>query len=164
MKAALITSLVLAAAIGGAQKQPTRVDPAIDQWEALISTITATSEQKCPGWKPHIIDAAHFSSGVSVALVDSCNGGASTDWITVMHLEGDHPVLSRVLIAKRDIGFVQGASVLHGGDVKLVPEENAIYSIHWDNNEKLRLLDCVVYAYVWHGTSRTFGLDKHLTK
>jgi len=53
-----------------------------------------------------------------------------------MRLEGSEPVLGSFRKAnhKVDLEFAQGSSVMHGKDVKLVPEKGAIYDISWDND------------------------------
>jgi hypothetical protein len=62
------------------------------------------------------VDAADLTGdGLSYALVDFCPGGAYTDWIVAMQLEGGKPVPLRFRKAKGevlDLGFAQGASVI----------------------------------------------------
>jgi hypothetical protein len=146
------------------------------KWQALIPTIEGVLIRQgstCPGQRMRvgIVDAAHVA-GHSIALVDFCPGGAYTEWIVAMQLEADQPVLARFRKANRkiaDLGFAQGASVMHGKDVKLVPEKQAIYDFSWDNdgldNEGIvKLEKCVVDAYVWDAKSKTFDWDAKLTK
>src|SRR2546425_8423496 len=83
-----------------------------------------------------------------------------------MRLEADQPVVARFRVENEkdaDIGFAEGASVMHGIDVKLVPEKNAIYGIEWDNDETMRLKKCVVKAYLWNNRAKTFDLDPVLS-
>lgn len=63
-----------------------------------------------------------------------------------------------------DVGFGEGASVMHGMDAKLVPEKNAIYGIQWDNDENLHLTTCALTAYVWDAKEKTFDLNPGLSK
>lgn len=116
------------------------------------------------------VDAADFA-GNSFALVDLCPLGAYTELIVPMQLEAGQPVVARFRKATRevDLGFARGASAMHGVDVKLAPSQNAIYSIHWDNDglDKqgvLQLKECAVDAYVLNTKSNTFDWDTRLTK
>ena len=113
-----------------------------------------------------IVDAADFGDGPTVALVDWCHGGAYMDWIVAMQLEGNEPVLSSFIKPNgslEDIEFLQGASVMHGADVKLAPEKNAIYRIQWDNDQEQHL-SCGAGAYVWNRKMRSFRLNAELSK
>jgi hypothetical protein len=135
-------------------------------WEGLVAKIGHVLSQQgitCSGQRLHIAikDAAQIA-GNSVALVDFCPGGAYTDWIVSMRLEADQPVLARFRIdngKSAEIGFADGASVMHGMDAKLVPERNATYGIEWDNDETMHLKRCAVRAYVWNSGEKTFDLN-----
>jgi hypothetical protein len=175
VKSQLLASLLMGfLAVGLAQQSSTNPHaPAIAKWQALIPKIESLFEQrgyKCPAPPEEsqmaIVDAADFHNGLSVALVDWCHGGAYTDWIVAMQFEGNEPVLSRFTKPNgkaEDVEFLQGASVMHGADVKLAPEKNAIYGIHWDNDQEMHL-DCGANAYVWNRNTRAFRLDVELTK
>lgn len=140
-------------------------------WQALIPAIEnvlTTNGTTCPGQRLQvgIKDAADLA-GNSVALVDFCPGGAYTDWIVAMRLENGQPVPARFRKDNgkpADIGFAEGASVMHGMDAKLVPEKNAIYGIQWDNDESMHLKRCAVTAYVWNAKGKTFDLNPDLSK
>lgn len=145
------------------------------KWRTLIPTIGSVLTRQgstCPGERMQvgIVDAADLA-GRDVALVDFCQGGAYTDWIVAMQLVAGRPVFARFRKANRevDLGFAQGASVMHGKDAKLVPEKRAIYDISWDNDgldDKgiVQLEKCVVDAYAWNTQSKTFDWDAKLTK
>jgi hypothetical protein len=166
--------LIICATVALSQQQTQKFhDPAaLAKWQALIPSIEssfAREGHKCPAEDSHIgiIDAAdfHVPDGPSVALVDWCRGGAYTDWIVAMQIEDGKPVLSRFTNAdgKADpVEFLQGASVMHGANVKLVPEKNAIYGINWDNDQEMHL-SCGANAYVWNPKTKAFRLDKELT-
>lgn len=145
------------------------------KWRALIPAIEgvlALHGYTCPGQRMQvgIVDAADVA-GTSVALVGFCQGGAYTDWAVAMQLEGGQPVFARFRNAKgkiADLRFAQGASVMHGKDVKLAPEKHAIYDIAWDNDgmksaTSMRLKRCRVEAYVWTPKVGTFDYDTKLT-
>jgi hypothetical protein len=166
--------LIFSVAVGVTQQRPQEPHPAVTKWQALIPRIKNVLARQghgyeCPRqWAIGILDAADFPSAdhVSVALVDWCAGGAYTDWVVAMQLENDQPVLSRFRGANGevlDLGFGQGASVMHGLDVKLVPEKSAIYGMSWDTDECLHLTSCAVNAYVWNSKDKAFGFDSQLT-
>lgn len=162
----IIIGLLASASV--AQNQPAS-DKA--KWESLVSQIEHVLSREgttCPGQPLHIgLKEAGQIAGNSVALVYFCPGGAYTDWIVAMRLEANQPVLAHFRTENGktgDIGFAEGASVMHGMDAKLVPEQKAIYGIEWDNDETMRLKRCVVKAYVWNDTAKTFDLNSTLTR
>ena len=149
MKTVAVTILLLVCSTGLTQQQLTKPHAAaIAKWQALvpvIDTVLAKHNLKCHGeWETSIVDAIDISSDdTSIALVDWCNGGAYTDWIIAMNLEGDRPVLSRFRNANHQIEhveFASGSSVMHSIGVELVK------------------------AYVWNKKTRTFRLDIALSK
>ena len=144
------------------------------KWRAVITKIERTLTKGPNSCEPGTIravpiDAAQFE-GSSFALVDVCPLGAYTELIDVMRFDANQPVLAR---SRRDghqvaIGFSRGASVMHGKDVKLVPEKHAIYDISWDNDGMdsegtAHLEKCAVDAYVWSAKARVFDYDPELT-
>jgi hypothetical protein len=146
------------------------------KWQALIPTIKRVLMRQgdpCRGYysmQGEPVDATDLA-GNSFALVDVCPLGAYTELIIPMQLEAGQPVVARFRNAKRevDLGFARGASVMHGVDVKLAPENNAVYDIHWDNDGLdnkgiMKLEKCIVDAYVWKAKSKTFDWDAGLTK
>ncbi len=175
VKSTLLASLLITfSTVGLAQQLSTKPNPiAVAKWQALIPKIEALFEQrgyKCPAPPEEaqigIVDAADFDDELSVALVDWCHGGAYTAWIVAMQLEGNIPVFSHFTKQNgkaEDVEFLQGASVMHGFDVKLAPSKSAIYGIHWDNDQEMHL-DCGANAYVWNRNTRAFRLDVELSK
>lgn len=175
----LITFSVLVlwwAATGFADPQSQIHDTAaVAKWHALAPAINTALTRQAPDLcdaghsNIEIVDAAelHAPGGLSVALVDWCQAGAYMDQIVVMQLEDGRPVLSIFKNAhdkvEPDMIFGQGASVMHGADVKLAPEKNAIYDIRWDNDQKLHLT-CAADAYVWNEKAKDFSLDTELSK
>jgi hypothetical protein len=172
MKTVAITVLLLFSAVGMPQPQLTKSHAAaIAKWQALVPAINKVLEEhnlrRHDEWETGIGDAADFSLGanVSVALVDWCNGGAYTNSIVAMNLEGGQPVLSRFRNANgqdEQVEFASGSSAMHSLGVELVPEKNAIYSFQWDHDETQE--ECGVKAYVWNTKMRTFRLDMELSK
>jgi hypothetical protein len=168
---ALVVLALFASLPGQGPRAPKQPNTNVATWQALLPAIQeALNRQKpqCPRiWQAGVIDAADFEGGLSVALVDNCDGGAYTDSITVMQLQKGKPAVAR--FRSRDgkiaeVGFLQGSSVMHSVDVQLVPDKNAIYDIHSDNGPNGRLAGCVVTAYVWNGRSGTFDWSRSLTR
>ena len=173
-KHSLIIVFVLTVTHAGALPPTRKPDnPAMVQWISLIPAIQSVlthSGSICPGDRMNvgIVDAADLKDdGLSYALVDVCPGGAYTDWIVAMQLEEGKPVAARFRNANGevlDLGFAQGASVMHSVDVKLVPEKKAIYDIFSDNDGAAHLIKCGVKAYVWNANAKTFDLNAQLSK
>lgn len=172
-----VTVLLLVFIAGIAQAQSTKSNAAaIAKWKALLPAINKVLKEhhfKChPDWVPpsldtRIVDAADFSSGGSVALVDYCNGGAYTIWIVAMNLKDGRPVLSRFRKANgqdEHVEFLSGSSVMHSVRAELAPGKNAIYDFHWDYGQTGRLQDCWIKAYVWNAKMRVFELNSELSK
>jgi hypothetical protein len=170
-------ALSIAFALSAEGSMPAGKDnPALARWRSLIpaieSVLSQQPEDSCPGDRMHVdpVDAADFD-GTSFALMDFCPGGAYTDWIVAMQLDAGKPVTVQFRKHKRkiDLGFAQGASVLHGKDVKLVPEKHAIYDISYDNQaiegtDQVQMARCAVDAYVWNVKSNSFDWSAQLTK
>ena len=172
-----VTVLLLVSIAGMAQALLTTPHAAaIAKWQALVPAINKVLEEhnlKCNDeWGPRIsvrriADAADFSSGGPVALVDYCNGGAYTIWIVAMNLEDGRPVLSRFRNANgqdQRVEFLSGSSVMHSVSAELVPEKNAIYDFHRDLDQTGQEQDCGIKAYVWNTKTRTFRFDAELSK
>ena len=172
-----VTVLLLVSIAGMAPAQLTTPHAAaIAKWQGLVRAINKVLEEhnpKChPDWVPpsldtRIVDAADFSSGDSVALVDYCNGGAYTDWIVAMNLEEGRPVLSRFRNGNgqdEHVEFASGSSVMHSVRAELVPGKDAIYDFHWDYGQTGSLRDCGIKAYVWNTETKTFRLNTELSK
>jgi hypothetical protein len=170
----LFTVFVPTGTYAGALPPPPKPDtPAMVQWKALIPTIRDVLTQSglnCPGGRMdiEIVDASDLTGdGLSYALVDFCPGGAYTDWIVAMQMEQDKPVPARFRKANGevlDVEFLQGASVMHTVDAKLVPEKKAIYDMFSDNDGAGHLVKCGVKAYVWKASAKAFDLNAQLTK
>jgi hypothetical protein len=144
------------------------------KWQAMVPNIRAALESQASSCQPgtvraDVLGAADFL-GASFALIDVCPLGAYTELIDAMRLDANQPVLARFRKGGHRIavGFSRGASVMHGKDVKLVPEEHAIYDISWDNDGTdsagmVRLRKCVADAYVWHPKTEMFDHNARLT-
>lgn len=171
----LTISLLLAAYASGSPPGGDARAAELAKWRSLIPAVESVLIRQgnpCSGERLRTgpADAADFA-GSSIALVDVCPLGAYTELMVAMRLEGSEPVLASFRKAnhKVDLEFAQGSSVMHGKDVKLVPEKGAIYDNSWDNDGMdstgtVQLEKCVVDAYVWNSKSKTFDWDAKLSK
>lgn len=154
--------------------EPSRSPPSkeVKQWQALIPKIEKTLQEhgiQCPGQslKIGIVDSAQLDDGPNETLLDYCPGGAYTDWILAMQLQDGEPVLSKYYPnpdKPENLEFAQGASVMNTADVRLAPQDNAIYDIQYGTDGCTHLLRCRVNAYVWAADTLTFELDRPLSR
>ena len=145
--------------------------PAILKWEALIPEITEVlqrSAQACPEEHDNVqIVDAFEADGLSFALVDYCQSGASTDSIVAMQLEAGRPIVSRFLKsngARLDVEFVSGTSVTHSDGTRLVPEKKAIFHTSSMSDAEGRPRHCSVEAYVWNPQLRAFQMNARVSR
>ena len=144
----------------------------VKQWQALGPKIEKTLQEhgiQCPGQhlQIQIVDVAQIQGGPQVALVGYCPGGAYTERILAMQLEDGEPVLSKYYPnpeKPENLEFAQGASAVNTVDVRLAPEDDAIYDIQYSTDGCMRLLTCRVKAYSWAPDTRTFDVDRALTR
>ncbi len=105
--------------------------------------------------------------GVSEAIVAFGVGGASTSQVTVMRIQDGNPV---VALFKDRAGkitpmvWADGASVMHTDGVDLLPNEHAVFAIHYNYGSNGKLHQCGGEAYTWNPRSKTFGFNPALTK
>jgi hypothetical protein len=102
--------------------------------------------------------------GVPEALVYLGTGGASTDEMMLMRIRDGKPVFAvfRGRSGKASsMTFLEGASVMHTDSVELLPQEHAVYSIHYsfaglnpDGVQKVH--ECSGEAYQWNPHMSTF--------
>jgi hypothetical protein len=98
-------------------------------------------------------------NGAPDAVVEYCHAGAYTSNAVVMRLLDGKPVIARF---KEENGrvdngaFLEGASVMHGEHVSLLPDEHAVYAIHWDTDSQGELSVCAVRAFAWVEKTGTF--------
>lgn len=105
--------------------------------------------------------------GVPEALVDLGTGGASTDAMTVMRMQGQKPVLA--VFRHRDgkiapLVFLEGASVMHTDGVELLPDQHAVHVLHYSYGGDGKLDTCGGEAYAWNARSKMFDYRSTLTK
>ena len=148
----------------------------IAQWQSLMPQIQAELKRRkmscVDEWTPGIYDAADVTGdGIPEALIDWCNGGASTDWLVLMRLDHDRPVEARFLAPKgKTPDLFEGASVTHTKSVEFDPASRAVYTIAYDfdgidqQTQLQKLAHCKVYAYVWNDKTKTFDWNTVLSK
>jgi hypothetical protein len=172
-----------------AQGKPTPKAQAVD-WGRLVPLIPAALGNKfdgCDADDIEVMDTADFSGeGGSVALVDYCHIGAYMDTLTVLRVENGKPVQARFRDEHGkpvDTDFLDGASVMHGAGLQLVPEEHAVLEIYWnaEDAENARAaqhsdqttdapkqpipqVSCGATAYRWNPQSKTFDIDCKLSQ
>ena len=174
-KTAFITLLLLGFVLGMPAQRKQDSTPETLYWRTLTPGIQAALEQGmgskyCPNerYGIDVVQTADVTGdGVPEALVQYCHMGAYTSDVALMRLESDKPVLAR--FRGKDgkpvsPGFLQGASVKNGEGAKLLPEQHAVYAIHWNMNDSGRLQTCRVEAYVWVAQSGTFDWNGRLSK
>jgi hypothetical protein len=173
--ALLIVSLSTVRYASGSPQQDDKTEAERAKWEGLMPKIESMligQEGMCPpDWKMHPgpLDSANFA-GTSVALIDICPLGASTELIVAVRLEAGQPVLAhyRKDNHSADVVLVQGSSAMHGRTVKLVPKKRAIYDVSWENDGEdrvgtIRMQSCTAKAYVWNPKTETFDWNRKLT-
>jgi hypothetical protein len=162
-------ALLVSAALSQPSK-PTGETTVLAEWERHLSEIKTllSSDAGCPDRSSiELVEAAQFAAnGPSVALIDYCQGGAYTDWILAVRLERGHPVLAHFRDAKRrpiDPEFLQGSSIMHATDVRLLPDRSAIMRVDIERDGNGKQANCISDAYAWNPESKTFDWDAQLS-
>ena len=144
-------------------------------WESLIPAIEPVLQKSLSGsanvgerYPISIRAKADLTGdGTEEALVYLGDGGSSTDFLTLMRIEGGKPVLARY---KGKDGkpccelIVEGSSVRHSAGVKLLPGVHTIYFGSSTTDDSLRIDTCAVSAYRWNARTKTFDFNKLLSK
>jgi hypothetical protein len=145
-------------------------------WEGLIPAIEPVLQKAFSGGDVHVGEprpigiyakADLTGDGIEEALVSLGTGGAYTDFLTLMRMDNGKPVLARY---KSKDGkpccelIMTGASVRHGFGVKLLPEQHAIYFGSTTTDDSGKMDSCSVAAYQWNPHTKTFDLNRRLSK
>ena len=156
---------LLAAAALKLDASQTEVD-----WKRLMPAIETLvkrdlrSDTRYPVQIVHTVDIT--GDGVPEALVNTGDGGAYTDYLTLIRVEGKKPVLARFKEKDGSVRtklFAKGSSVMHGETVETLPEKRALYVGHWDMDASgEQLATCTVEAYRWNPRSNTFDYNRVL--
>jgi hypothetical protein len=130
-------------------------------WQAMISIIRSVLKNdpefrgiEQPYYSIGIKRTADITGkGVTEALVYLGTGGASTDAMTVMRIENGEPVVARFRGRDGKVSsmvFLEGASVMHPDGVEMLPEQHAVYSLHYNYGSNGKLRECTGEAYQWN--------------
>jgi hypothetical protein len=161
-------SLLLAVLAMGTGAQP----PAVD-WKRMIPEIRALLQKEFPDQRIEthyaitIVATGDITGdGVPEALVTLGDGGAYTDEVTLVRMEGHNPVVA--VFRQKDskvsfMVFAQGSSVRHGETVEMKPERQAVYAGHWSTDDAGKVYGCYVEAYRWDAKTRTFDFNEKLS-
>ncbi len=145
------------------------------EWKRIAPAVSRLAQAediggiKLPGpAEPGLMESAYMTGDhVATALVDLGGRGASTDAVVVIRIEQGKPMLTRFLrrngsVATKDL-FLDGASVMHSDEVRLLAEQSAVYTLSTTLSEDgKRIKTCKVNAYRWHPTMRAFVVDHDL--
>ncbi len=108
--------------------------------------------------------------GIPEALVGLGQGGAYVGYLTLMRIETNRPMLAQ--FKKKDgkispLMLLEGASVMNGKDVVMLPEKNVIYQGSWSRVIKGepydKFSDCKVEAYQWNLHTKMFEFNQNLS-
>lgn len=104
--------------------------------------------------------------GVPEALVNLGTGGAYTQYLALMRMEGGQPVVARFIRQDGNVApvlFLSGASVMNGDDVGLLPDKQAIYTGYWGKDGATgNISECSVAVFQWQAETRTFDFNASL--
>jgi hypothetical protein len=148
-------------------------------WQAMIPIIRSVLKNEAiqnPEFRG--IEQPYYSIGirrtaditgddVPEALVYLGTGGASTDEMTVMRIENGEPVVARFRGRDGKVSsmvFLEGASVMHTDGVDMLPEQHAVYSLHYNYGSNGKLRECTGEAYQWNPDTKLFDYNQPLGK
>ncbi len=141
-------------------------------WESLIPVIRpqlkaefGTIEEPYPLRVERVADVT--GDGVSEALINLGNSGASTDLLALMRMEDGRPVIATFRAKDGTVGartLFSGASAMHSDSTELVAGEQAVVATHYEMGEKRgEVRDCGAEAYRWNEATAIFDFDRRLS-
>lgn len=104
--------------------------------------------------------------GTEEALIYLGTGGAYTDYLVLMEIENEKPVLAKIKSKNGEISFMtflSGASVRHATDVKMEPQMRALYSSYLTLDEFGKIEECLIEIYKWNAEEKTYDFDENLS-
>lgn len=144
------------------------------EWKRIAPAVSELAQDegiKLPGGgfkEPGLMESAYMTGDhIATAIVDLGNEGASTDAIVVIRIEQGKPMLPRFLrrngsVATKNL-FLEGASIMHSDEVRLLAEQSAIYTLSTKENEDgNQIKTCKVNAYRWDPAARAFVVNYNL--
>ncbi len=95
--------------------------------------------------------------------------GFAAGWIAlwVMRIENGEPVVARFRGRNGKVSsmvFLDGASVMHTDGVEMLPEQHAVYSLHYNYGSNGKLRECTGEAYQWNPDTKLFDYKHRLGK
>jgi hypothetical protein len=154
-----------------APKEP-KLPPA--DWKGMMPQVRVVVKQTFPKETAEAHYPASISRtvdltgrGAGEALVD-LGSGEYTDKFTVLRMEGNNPVPARFRGKDKDDKaipriFLSGMSEGKGEALELKPKDHAVYLGHWMVNGA-KVKHCHGEAYAWDTESKSFSLDRKMTK
>jgi len=151
-------------------------------WQPLVGNLPSALKQSFPdccveptysptwnGYYPvRIGETADVTGdGVPEAVVYLGQGGASTDYVTIMRIERGEAVVAAFKEADGKVGpkmLLQGASVTHGDSTGMLPREQAVYWMSTTTDGDGMADKCTVSAYRWNAQQRMFVWNGPLSK
>jgi len=116
----------------------------------------------------HVLETADITGdGVPEAVVNVGVVGASSDWVTLMRLDGGRPRVARFRDWKGKVFtlvFPEGASATHGQNVELLPAQHAIAFSTYSRDSEETVAACCDSVFKWNAKARTFDWDGTLSK
>jgi hypothetical protein len=138
---------------------------------AQITDVLSESGVQCPDELisgPSPVQTGDITGdGVPEALVEYCHMGAYTSDFVLMSLERGTPVLAHFRNKNKEtipVEFLRGASVRNGENTTLLPQQHAVYAIHWHTDDSGILETCTVDAFVWNPKGKTFDQSSRISK
>jgi hypothetical protein len=142
-------------------------------WQALVPSIPSVLKQAFLNERiednhpVRLVETADITGdGIPEAVVDLGEGGAYTDYVTVMRIEEGKAIVALFKEADGKVSgyFFQGASVRHGESERMLPDKKAFYSMSTSTDDYGREDTCGVGAYQWDARRRVFVWNKLLSK
>lgn len=104
--------------------------------------------------------------GIKEAMVNLGAGGAYTDWIVLMRMERDKPVLVKFQDANGEVSvltFNVGASARYSVQFNAVSEKRSVYSIEKEvADDGKSLTSCSLKAFTWNKNTNLFEYNQSL--
>lgn len=146
------------------------------EWKRIapaVSKLAQDEEIKLPGGgfsEPRLMASVYMTGDhVATALIDLGGMGASTDAVVVIRIEQGKPMLARFLkrdgsVATKNL-FLDGASVMHSDEVRLLAEKSAVYTLSTTKSEDgNQIKTCKVNEYRWRARASAFVEDYTLVR
>ena len=159
--------------LGGLGVLAQRMGPVAPEWTAVLPAVRAIVGKEFPMPESQNpvkiwITADVTGDGTPEAVVDLGCCGAYTDEMTVMRMEDGKPVLALFRGRSGKVStmtFLDGASVMHGAQVKLMSDKQAVFTANWDlSDDDKHVLSCTGAAYRWNAGTKSFDLSTQLSR